>query len=59
MPGKDGTRGELFSFLILKELALAPVDETLNPFFKADVRTSTFSAGVLKKCALVALSSST
>ena len=29
--------------------------ETFSPFFNADIRTSLFSADVLKKCALVAL----
>ena len=56
VPGKYGPHGEpLFFFLIQKEPALAPVDETLCPFFTADIRTSPFSAEVLKKCALIAL----
>ena len=41
-----GPHGELFFFLIQKEPALAPVDETFSPFFKAEV---------LKKCTLIAL----
>ena len=55
VPGKYGPHGELFFFLIQKEPALAPVDETFSPSIKADIRTSPFSAEVLKKCALVAL----
>ena len=51
---KYGPHGELLFFLIQKEPALAPVDETSSPFFKADIRTFP-SAEVLKKCALVAL----
>ena len=51
VPGKYGQYGELFFFLIQKEPALA-VGETFSPFFNADIRTSLFSADVLKKCAL-------
>ena len=55
VPGRYGLHGELFFFLIRKEPALAPVDETFSPFCEADIRTSPFSAEVLKKCALIAL----
>ena len=55
VPGKVGPHGELFFLLIQKDSALPPVGETLSPFFNADIRTSFFSADVLKKCALVAL----
>ena len=55
VPAKYGPHGELSFFLIQVEPALAPVDETFSTFFKADIRTSPFSAEVLKKCALVAL----
>ena len=55
VPGKYGPHGELFFFLIQKEPALAPVDETVSPFFDADIRAPFFSADVLKKCAFIAL----
>ena len=32
-----------------------PVSETFSPFSNADIRTTLFSAHVLKKCALIAL----
>ena len=35
--GKYGPHGELFFFLIQREPALAPVDETFSPFFKAAI----------------------
>ena len=54
VPGKCGPHGELFFFLIKKELATMPGSETFSPFFKTDIRTPCFSADVLKKCALVA-----
>ena len=41
-------------FLIQKEPATEPLDETFSPFFNADIRTSLFSADVLKKCAFLA-----
>ena len=47
--------GELFFFLIQKELATEQVGETFSPIFNADIRTFLFSADVLKKCALIAL----
>ena len=34
VPGKYGPHGELFFFLIQKEPALAPVDETVSPFLR-------------------------
>ena len=55
VPGKYGPHGELFFFPIQKEPALPLVGETFSPFLDADIRTSFFSAEVLKKCALVAL----
>ena len=56
MPGKYGPHGELFFFfLIQKEPALPPIGETLSSFFNADIRTSLFSADVLKKCAPIDL----
>ena len=55
MQGKYGPHGELFFFLFQKEPALAPVDETVSPFFDADIRAPFFSADVLKKCAFIAL----
>ena len=51
VPGKYGTLGELFFFLIKKEPATMPGCETLSPFVNADIRTPLFSADVLKKCA--------
>ena len=47
--------GELFFFLIKKKPATMPGSETFSPFINADIRTSFFTADVLKKCALVAL----
>ena len=38
-----------------KESATMPGSETLSPFFAADIRTSYFSADVVKNCALIAL----
>ena len=55
VPGKHGPHGELFFFLIQKEQAIAPNNETFSPFINADIRTPFFSADVLKKCALIAL----
>ena len=55
MPGKYGPHGELFFFLIQQEPAMVSGGKNFNPFFNADIRTSLFSAGVLKKCALIAL----
>ena len=55
VPGKYGPHGELFFFLIQKELAARPGSETFRPFFNADIRTPLFSADVLRKCALIAL----
>ena len=40
--GKHGPHGELFFFLIHKELATVPVSETFSPFFIADIRTCVF-----------------
>ena len=54
VPGKFGPHGELFLFLIQKELATVAGSENFSPFFNADIRTLFFSAGVLKKCALIA-----
>ena len=36
---------------------MMPGSDTFSPFFAADIRTSYFSADVLKKCALIALHS--
>ena len=55
MPGKYGTHGELFFFVIHREPALPPVGETFGPFFTVDIRTSLFSADVHKKCVFIAL----
>ena len=55
MPGKYGPHGELFFFLIKKEPATLLGSETFSPFFNADIRTSLFSADVLKKCVLLAV----
>ena len=55
VPGKYGPNGELFFFLIQKELATKPGSENFSPFFTADIRTPFFSADVLKKCALIAM----
>ena len=52
VPGKYGPHGELFFFLIQKELATVPGSETFSSFFNADIRTPFFSADVHKKCAL-------
>ena len=40
VPGKCGPHGELFFFLTQKEQGMEPVGETFNPFFNADIRTS-------------------
>ena len=40
VPGKCGPHGELFFFLIQKEPATVLVCETVSPFFKPDIRTS-------------------
>ena len=53
--GKCGPHGELFFFLIQKKPAPLPGSETFSSFFMVDIRTSFFSAYVLKKCALIAL----
>ena len=53
--GKYGPHGELIFLLIQKEPATEQVGETFSPFFNADIRTTLFSADVLKKCALIAL----
>ena len=54
VPAKYGPHGELFFFLIDKELATMR-GQTFSPFFGADIRTLPhFSADVLKKCALIA-----
>ena len=55
VPGKYGPHGELFFFLTQKEPATEQVGETLSPLFSAHIFPSLFSAGVLKKCALLAL----
>ena len=47
--GKYGPHGELFFFWIQKEPATEPVGETFSPFFNAVIRTTLFSADVLKK----------
>ena len=39
VPGKYGPHGELFFFLVQKEPATMPGDETLGPFLAADIRT--------------------
>ena len=50
VPGKYGPHGELLSFLIQQEPESMPGSETLSTFLNADIRTSLFSADVLKKC---------
>ena len=55
VPGKYGPHGEHFFFLIQKEPAMASGNKNFSPFFDADIRAPFFSAGVLKKCALIAL----
>ena len=55
VPGKYGPYGELLFLLIQKEPASMPGTETFSPFLNADIRTPSFSADVLKKCALIAL----
>ena len=52
---KYGPHGKLFSFLIQKEPATMLGSETFSAFFNADIRTSLFSADVLKNCALIAM----
>ena len=54
VPGKYGPHGGLFFFLIQKEPASMPGKETVCLVFNVDIRTSLFSADVLKKCALIA-----
>ena len=49
VPGKYGPHGELFFFLIQKEPAAVWGSETFSSFFTADIRTSFFSADVIKK----------
>ena len=53
--GSTVRKASSFFLLIQKEPATVPVSETFSPFFNADIRTSLFSAGFLKKCALIAL----
>ena len=53
--GKYGPHGELFFFLVQKELATVPVGGTFSPFYNADIRISLFCYDLLKKCALFAL----
>ena len=55
VPGKYRPHGELFFFLIQKDLASMPGIETCSPFFTADIGTPSFSADVLKKCALMGM----
>ena len=55
VPGKYGPHGELFFFLIQKDLASMPGIETCSPFFTADIGTPSFSADVLEKCALIGM----
>ena len=38
VPGQYGPHGELFFFLMQKELATVPGSETFSPFFNADIR---------------------
>ena len=54
MPGEYGPHGELFFFLIQKEQAMVPGSESFSTLLQR-IRTSLFSADVLKKCALIAL----
>ena len=53
VPGKYGPHGELFFFLIQKEQAIAPDNETFSPFINPGIRFRCFSADVRKKCALI------
>ena len=55
MPGMYGPHGELFFFLIQKEQATAPNNETFSLFINLGIRFPCFAADVLKKCALIAL----
>ena len=55
VPRKYGPHGELFFFLIQREQAIAPNNETFSPFINPGVRVPWFSADVRKKCALIAL----
>ena len=41
-PGKYGPHGELFFFLIQKELAIVPDSETFSPFINPDIHTPLF-----------------
>ena len=52
--GQCAPYGELFFFLIKKELETMPGSETFGPFFAADIHTPFFSGDVLKKCAPIA-----
>ena len=52
VPEKYGPHGELFFIMIQKEPASTPSGEYCTPSLHAKIRTSLFSAGVLKKCAL-------
>ena len=51
--GSTGRMASSSSSCFRKEPALTPVDETVSPFFDADIRAPFFS--VLKKCAFIAL----
>ena len=55
MTGKYGPHGELFFFLIQKEQATAPSNETFSTLINPGVRFPCFSAEVFQKCALIAL----
>ena len=55
MSGKYGSHGELFFFVVKKEQAIAPSNETFSPFINPSIRFACFSCDVLKKCALMAL----
>ena len=52
---KYGPHGELFFFLLQKEQAIAPSNETFSPVINPGIRFSCFSADVREKCALIAL----
>ena len=43
-----------FFFLIQKEQAIVPNNETFSPFFNADIRTLLFSPDLLNMCAFIA-----
>ena len=55
VPGKYGPQGELFFFLVQKERANAPSNETVSLFINPGIRFAFFSADILKKCAPTAL----